>query len=302
MVPSGAPQVSVVIPAFNAQDTIADTLGSALAQTVPEIEVLVVDDGSSDATAQIAGGTGDERVRVISTANAGVARARNRGIAEARGAFIAFLDADDLWRVNKLERQLAMLREQPETGVCFTGALRVNGDGRIIEPIPARNYDDVCAALLLKANIVSGGSSSALVRAAAAREVGGFDPEFSQCADWEYWLRLSLATKFAAVPESLVLYRTHPGNMSSDIPLLERDTFGVLDKFFSRPEAARYSGIRSRVYSNHWMICSGSYLHAGQLGASLRCLAHGLRAHPSSIRRPLGLPRRWWERRVARAT
>jgi glycosyltransferase involved in cell wall biosynthesis len=291
------PDVSVVIPAYNAERTLGETLASALAQTLDDLEVIVIDDGSTDATAAIAQNVTDKRVRVLSVPNGGVARARNRGMHEARGRFVAFLDADDIWRPLKLERQVSLLHAQPEVGMCFTAAFRVDADTRIIASMAVREYRDYCEALLLH-SMVAGCVSSGVVRRALALDVGGFDPTFSQSADWDFWLRLSRVTEFTPVPEPLVLYRSCPGNMSSDVALLERDTFAVLDKFFADQMAEPYLPLRSRTYSNHWMTCSGSYLHAGEIRASLRCLRRGLGAYPANIRRPLGLPRRWMTRRT----
>ncbi len=289
------PEVSVVIPAYNAERTLGETLASAVGQTFEDLEILVVDDGSKDATADIARGDGDERVRVLSTPNRGVAEARNLGIGEARGQFIAFLDSDDVWKPSKLERQVTLLRARPEVGLCFTAAMRGDAEGRPIAAMPVSERRDYCEALLLH-SMVAGCISSGVVRRDLALDLGGFDPRFSQSADWDFWLRLSRVTSLAPLADPLLVYRTHAGNMSSDIGLLERDTFAVLDKFFEDPASERYLPLRAQAYGNHWMICSGSYLHAGQVRASLRCLWRGLAADPASLRRPLGLPRRWISR------
>jgi glycosyltransferase involved in cell wall biosynthesis len=233
---------------------------------------------------------------VLSVENGGVARARNLGIAEARGDLVAFLDSDDLWQPTKLQRQVALMNSRPDIGVCFTAATRVDAQGHLIGTMPARDYSDYCEALLLYSVIIPASCSTSLVRRDVALDDGGFDPAFSQTADWDYFLRLSQISRFAPIFEPLVQYRTHTGNMSSDIGLLERDTFAVLDKFFAAPRFAPYLPLRSRAYSNHWMICSGSYLHAGQIAESLRCLMRGLRADPANVGRPLGLPHRWLRR------
>ena len=164
--------------------------------------------------------------------------------------------------------------------------------------MPVEKRADYTEAILLH-SMVAGCISSGVVRRALALEIGGFDPSFSQSADWDFWLRLSLATGFVPVTEPLVRYRTYSGNMSSDVALLERDTFAVLDKFFADPASVRYRPLRSRAYANHWMICSGSYLHAGRPGSSLRCLGRGLLAHPGNVGRPLGMPLRWIKRRAS---
>jgi hypothetical protein len=139
-----------------------------------------------------------------------------------------------------------------------------------------------------------------MVRRGVDRDIGGFDPAFSQCADWDYLLRLSLATKLRPVPDYLVMHRAGDWNMSRNIGLLERDTFAVLDKFFADDHAGHYEPLRRECYSNHWMIVSGSYLHARDVGSSLRCLQRGLRIWPRNASRPLGAPLRWGRRLAAR--
>jgi glycosyltransferase involved in cell wall biosynthesis len=293
------PEVSVIIPAYNAETTLRETLASVLAQTFTDIEVLVVDDGSTDDTAAIATAIGPP-VICLSRENGGVARARNLGLDQAAGRYVAFLDADDRWEPRKLERQIELMSTRPEVGACFTAVRNVDDQDQTLAQTPARDYADFCEALLLHSVVVSGSCSSAMLRRELASEVGGFDPRFSQCADWDYFIRLSLRARLAPIDEPLVVYRRAAGNMSSDIALLERDTFAVLDKFFASGDAGPYVELRQRCYSNHWMIVSGSYLHAGQSRDAVRCLLKGLRAYPRNVRRPLGLPVRWARRARAR--
>jgi glycosyltransferase involved in cell wall biosynthesis len=289
------PEVSVVIPAYNAERFIAETLRSVQAQTFRDFEVLVVDDGSTDRTASIVDAFGPP-IRRLQQKNGGVSRARNAGSAAATGRFVAFLDADDLWDPPKLERQVELLRSRPDVGFCYPGVRRIGADGQVRQVESAREYTDLCRELLLHSSVVTSACSSMMVRRDVLERAGGFDPAFSQCADWDFLIRLSLVTPGAALPKPLVSYRTFAGNMSSDVSHLERDTFAVLAKFFSGPDGRRYAEIQRRCYSNHWMILSGSYLHAGRLGQSLRALAKGLRLEPANVRRPLGLPLRWMAR------
>jgi glycosyltransferase involved in cell wall biosynthesis len=288
-------EVSVVIPAFNAARTIGETLASLTSQTFGDFEAIVVDDGSSDTTASIVSSNSDPRIRVISTANAGVATARNHAISQASGALVAFLDADDLWEPGKLERQVEALRLRPEAGVCVTGALRVGSDSRPLGAMPLTHPDDVTRALLFHSMIV-GCISSGLVRKDLLDAISGFNPAFSQCADWDLWLRLSLITQFEIIDLPLVRYRSSTRNMSSDVALLERDTFSVLRTFFAADTAAAYRSVQAHVYAAHWMVCSGAYLHDRRYRDSLRCLGAGIRADSRSARRPLGLPKRWLRR------
>jgi glycosyltransferase involved in cell wall biosynthesis len=295
----GMPEVSVVIPAYNAERFIADTLRSVQAQTFRDFEVLVVDDGSRDGTAGIVDAFGPP-VRRLAQPNAGVSRARNTGIAAARGRYVAFVDADDLWEPTKLERQLAALGAQPAAGFCYVGVRRIDAEGRVRAVEPARTFTDLTRDLLLHSSVIPASCSNLVVRREVLERTRGFDPDFGQCADWDFMIRLSLLARGAAVGEPLARYRTSAGNMSSDVARLERDTFAVLAKFFASPAGAPFASLRRRCYSNHWMILAGSYLHAGRLGASLRALGQGLRLHPANVTRPLGLPLRWAARGVAR--
>lgn len=290
------PEVAVVIPAYNAAATIGETLGTLASQTHGDFEAIVVDDGSGDSTALIAGSTGDPRIRVVQVPNGGVANARNHGIRLSDSRYVAFLDADDLWHREKLERQLGALRGAPGSGMCVTGAVRIDARSRELEAMPLLETEATCEALLLNSMMV-GCLSSGLVRRDVLDQVGWFDPRFSQAADYDLWLRLSTATRFVVLSDPLVRYRSAPGNMSSNPGLLERDTFAVLDAFFARPEAAPLAALRRRTYGAHWLYCSGSYLHAGRRSDAARCLANALLTHPSTLRSPLTLPLRRLRRR-----
>jgi glycosyltransferase involved in cell wall biosynthesis len=270
-----------------------------LAQTFGDFELIVVDDGSSDDTGLVAG-RDDRRVNVVRSPNGGVAAARNRGLDVATGSFVAFLDADDAWQPTKLERQHAAISESPEVGLCFPSAQLVDDGLRPFGVDPAVDRSDYTEALLLEGNVVAGGGSSVLARTAAVEQAGRFDPQLSQCADWDMWLRMSMITGFLPLHEELVLYRSVPGTMSSDPQLLERDTFAMLDKFYAEPASGRYASVRRRAYANQWMVCAGTYLHARRLRDSLRCVVAGLRSDPRTVGRLVSLPLRWARRMVSR--
>jgi glycosyltransferase involved in cell wall biosynthesis len=242
----------------------------------------------------------DPRIGLIRTPNAGVAAARNRGLDTAKGTYVAFLDADDAWLSTKLERQHATMAERPEVGLCFPSAHLVDDGLRPFGVDLAVDRSDYTEALLLEGNIVAGGGSSVLARTAAVEQAGRFDPELSQCADWDMWLRMSTITRFRPLYEELVLYRSVPGTMSSDPQLLERDTFAMLDKFYGEPASVAYQRVRKRAYANQWMVCGGTYLHARRLRDSLRCVISGLRCDPRTVSRLVSLPIRWARRATHR--
>ena len=290
------PKVSVVIPAYNAARFIRQTLDSAAAQTFRDFEIIVVDDGSQDETAQIAQAF-DDSIRLIQKPNGGVSSARNVGMQAARGEYVAFLDADDLWEKSKLEQQVALLDENPSVGLCYAATERVDETGAVVTRIAANAFDDYTTALLLYSCIVSGSCSSAMMRRELFERAGGFDANFKNYEDWEYWLRLSLITDFAPLPEFLVKYRVTTGSASGNPRRVEMDMQKILDKFFAAPDLPeKYQKLRAQTYSNNWLIVAGEYLHAGQFAASARCLLKALRYYPANVRRPLGLPMRLTKR------
>jgi glycosyltransferase involved in cell wall biosynthesis len=290
------PTISVIIPAYNAARTVGAAVDSVLAQSFADFELLVIDDGSRDDTAEVVGGREDPRVTCITTDNGGVATARNRGLQRAAGSYVAFLDADDAWAPRKLERQHLAMSERPDVGLVFTSAQLVDHELAPIGEDLAADRPDYTAALLLEGNVVPGGGSSVMARTALIERAGPFDSRLSQCADWDMWLRMSLITSFVAVQEPLTLYRVVSGTMSSDPALLERDTFALLDKFYAQGASAPYERVRRRAYANQSMVCAGTYLHAGRLRSALRCVVAGLRNDPRTVSRLVSLPARWVDR------
>jgi glycosyltransferase involved in cell wall biosynthesis len=290
------PEVSVIIPAYNAARTIGATVDSVLVQSFTDFELLVIDDGSEDDTADLVAAVDDPRLTCVRTENGGVSVARNRGLELATGSYVAFLDADDAWRPAKLERQHRAISERPDVGLCFAATEHADDDLRPTAMHPAPQRSDYSEALLLEGNIISGSASSVMARTSTINEAGRFDPSLSLCADWDMWLRISVVTGFLALDEPLVLYRSIPGTMSGDPSVLERDTFALLDKFYANPASGPYAKIRDRVYAGQWMVCAGSYLHARRLQDSLRCVGAGLRSDPRTASRLVTFPGRWANR------
>lgn len=213
--------VSVIIPAFNTQDWLPITLDSVCLQTFKDLEVIVVDDGSSDHTAEIAEkyALTDPRVRVIRTRNSGVGAARNVGIRAARGKYIAPIDADDLWHPRKLELQVECLEQGgEEMGFVYCWSEKVDGKGRLITgSFPFMNEGWVRLALIHR-NFVGSGSNP-LFRATALRTTGLYLTREEQggvqgCEDWDLSLRLSERYKVGLVRQCLVGYRQLAGCMS----------------------------------------------------------------------------------------
>ncbi len=210
------PRISVVIPTFNRRDMVVESVESVLRQTCPDWELAVVDDGSTDGTADaLEARFDDPRVRVVRQANAGASAARNRGARETRGEFLAFLDSDDTWLPGKLERQLEALDERRESPACYTGEIWYRR-GRRVNPrsIHAKHGGwifDRCLPLC----IIS--PSSILLRRAVFEALGGFDESLPACEDYELWLRLTARHPVHLVAEPLIVKRNgHAGQLSQE--------------------------------------------------------------------------------------
>ena len=201
---------SVIIPAYNSAAFIAKTLESALAQTLQPAEVIVINDGSTDETLQIVQGFGD-RVRCISHENKGLPAARNTGIQNAQGEWIALLDSDDLWRADKLERQAAAILANPTADFVYTAFYSFFED-KMEKLVPAPPASGVKQELMTR---ISFAVSSVVFRRSKAIEVGGFDPTMRLSEEWDMWLRFVKAgAEFAAVDEPLTFYRRSPTGLS----------------------------------------------------------------------------------------
>lgn len=209
-------EISVVIPTRNRSGSLGLALRSALRQRDVELEVLVVDDGSTDDTSEVVANVGEPRVRLIRREDSGgVSAARNHGAAEATGAWLAFLDDDDVWAPDKLARQLAASRAAGRTWV-YTGWVVVDETLHVMAGRPPPPPDRV-ARLLYRCNAIPTGGSNVIVRRDTFDQSGGFDPHLSNGEDWELWIRLTGQGLPAWVPEPLMAYRIHPANASLDV-------------------------------------------------------------------------------------
>lgn len=278
-----APEVSVVIPAYNAEDTILSAVQSVLDQTCTSLEVLVIDDGSIDATVARLATLTDARLRVFRYANGGVAAARNRGMKLARGAFISFLDADDLWTRDKLETQLRALHDHPGAGAAYSWTAFVDERATFLfAKAPQHVEGDLYGDLLVNFSLASG--SNVLARRGCLEALGGFDREAQPVEDWEYWLRVARQWPFVVVRAYQVLYRLRAGSASPTgvERYLERIRAVVARELEDAPpELKRRAG---ECLANAHQHAAGIYLWRTIGGDGHRkaaaCLARSIRAHP----------------------
>jgi glycosyltransferase involved in cell wall biosynthesis len=225
------PIISIIIPAFNAEATIAKTIQSVLDQTFSEFEIIVIDDGSSDSTVDIVYQFNEPRLRVLSFVNAGLPASRNRGIKNSNSKYIAFLDADDLWTQDKLAEQFKALENRPQAALAYSWTDYIDENdnflfsGNYISP-----QGDVYKEILLK-NFLENGSNP-LIRRDAIEKIGLFDESLTSAEDWEFWVRLASQYEFVCVSVPQILYRQSLRSMSANLTNLEKEALKVIDRNF----------------------------------------------------------------------
>lgn len=248
------PEISIVIPAYNAMEYLPQTVDSVLQQTFHDFDVVIVNDGSSDGLEDwFHQSVRDPRFRLISQENQGIAGARNTGIANSQGEFIAFLDADDLWHPSKLEKQVQRLKDSPEVGLVYTwlqyADARAVPNGRFVKsPFQGDVWEQLTAF-----NFVGCGSN-AMVRRACFGTVGNFDKSLgSYVEDWDMWLRIAKRYPFAVIKSPLVYNRKHSDSCSTHWQKMEKSYTKVIEKaFVAAPPTL--SALKRRSYS-HASLC-----------------------------------------------
>ena len=282
------PLASVVIPTHNRSGFLCQAVESALAQTYPNVEVIVIDDGSTDDTAD-AMARYDSRVHYIRQANRGVAAARNAGIRVAKGDYLSFLDDDDLFCSHKIERQVQLLRRQPDAGLIHCRYCIVDQDGSELYRAGILKEGDVLRELLYS-NFVWMGAP--LMRRTCLDSVGLFDEKVpAVTADWDMWLRIAQAGyRFACAQELLGAYRAHQDSMMGDVAELERGVLVVLEKAFARlPRSADTVAQQKRTYTKIHLWIGWSYYEAGQWEEACRSLSTALSLCPQLGEQPTAL-------------
>jgi glycosyltransferase involved in cell wall biosynthesis len=235
--PMVAGLVSVIVPIFNRQALVAPALDSILEQTYRPLEIVAVDDGSTDGTQEVLDRYADrfpDLVTIIRQANSGPAVARNRALGRARGEFIAFLDSDDVWLPRKLELQLPLLT--PEVGLVYSALQEVDADGRVLTTVPCDQQirGDVYRHLLVR-NRMTGGT--VVVKRSVLETVGVFDESLRAAENWDLWIRIAKAFAVDFVDEPLLQYQKHDDRLSLDRPRMQAAAEAVLAKHFPQPPA-----------------------------------------------------------------
>ena len=230
------PLISVVIPVYNGEKTIKKTIEAVLNQSFPDIEVIVINDGSCDSTVEIVNSIDDYRLQLFSYTNAGLAASRNRGISHSKGEFISFIDADDLWTTDKIEAQYKALQENPQAAVAYSWTDYIDAEGKFLQSgrhVTAKG--DVYSKLVLSSFLENG--SNPLIRMQAISTIGTFDESLFAAEDWDMWLRLAAKYEFVCVEKVQILYRVSVNSMSANLKRQEAACLEVIERAFSHPKA-----------------------------------------------------------------
>ena len=246
------PLISVIIPVYNGERTVLETVQSVLAQTFTHFELIIINDGSSDRTLELLEAVDDPRVRIFSYENGGLPVARNRGIEQAQGEYITFIDADDLWTPTKLSDQLMALQSNPDAGLAYSWTLTMDDKTGALHPGKFVSFDgDVYGQMLLSNFIASG--SNAMLTAEAIQNIGEFDAALTSCEDWDYWLRVAARWPFVVVPKPQILYRQSSSAMSSKVDVMEHNHMVVHRRAFQNAPS-HLKTLESRSLANEYQF------------------------------------------------
>lgn len=279
------PLISIIIPIYNGEKTIKNTIESVLKQSFTDFEIIVVNDGSQDSTLEILNQIKDERLRVFSYSNAGVSASRNRGLALARGEFISFLDADDLWTPDKLESQLRALQAHPQAAVAYSWSDWVDESGQFLRAGGHITVNGKAYEKLLVRDFVESGSNP-LIRKQALDEVGEFDSSVTPAEDWDMWLRLAARYEFVTVPYPQILYRISPNSASFNVWKMEAGSLRVIERAFTdAPEPLQ--SLKKEVLASRYKYLTFKAIEGlpePQKGlAAIKFLVQVFRYQPSSL-------------------
>lgn len=292
---SPTPLVSVLIPAFNAEPFLAEAMHSALASSFRDLEVVVVDDGSTDGTACVAHAiaAADARVRLFRCDHQGVSFALNLGLAQCRGEFVARLDADDLWHPSKIGKQLALFQAAPGCALVSTFVRYVDERGRLLCDADLRPFEGPALCRSLYHGIIGGGSS-VMIRRSVIEKAGGFDEDLRIWEDLAMHVRVAALGSIGWVPEFLAGYRLRSNSGSSDrrraLADWRKASRRLAAEFPHIPRSViRWSNARRLLEIAEWSI------HEGDLGTGARLLSECLRLDPARTGAVLG---EWIGRRL----
>lgn len=289
--------VSVIISSYNYGHFLGATIESVLAQTRPAKEIIIIDDGSTDNSAEVAASFG-ERVKFVAQKNQGVCAARNNGAKMATSDILAFLDSDDLWRAEKLEKQAVAFEADEDVGLVSCGIRFFNPQNEtIVEYAEGKSGWRARDILLYREPVLNTTASAIAVRRDVFEATGGFDEnrELFSAEDREFCYRAAWISKLVFIPEILVDYRLHGSNGHLNIPRMERALEAAYKKIFSGADAETLK-IKRESYGNLYTNLAGSHFRAGNYAAFLKDIMKSLWLTPANFKQFAAFPVRLLKR------
>lgn len=251
------PVVSVIIPTFNRAAWLPEAIDSVLAQDYPSIELIVVDDGSTDATSQIIQ-TYAPDLTFIPRPHRGVSAARNHGVAASQGELIAFLDSDDLWLPSKITAQVTLFEQSPQLQACYTDEIWIRRGVRVNPRHIHRKHSGWIFHQSLPRCTIS--PSSIMLRRSQWDRLGGFDERLPACEDYDLWLRLTATAPIHLIPERLIVKRGgHPDQLSHTVPVLDVYRITALEKILARPLShSQHQAVLQQLIEKSRIVAQGA--------------------------------------------
>ncbi len=257
-----SPTVSVIIPAYNAEPFLHETMQSIVDQTYSDWELILVNDGSTDDTLRVARSFKDDRIQIIDKPNSGVSDSRNQGASVSSGKYLAFLDADDVWLPEKMRESVDFLNKHESFGMVHGDMQVVNEKTKPLDQVLSGKHGEILEPLLLWDGCNVPSPSSILVRRTVFEEVGKFDPQFSTAADQDFFFRVAKHYPIGRISKVQGYYRVHGNNMHMNIERMESDHIGVYRKA-SKIGLFETKKLERKAYANLYKILAGSWWKDG---------------------------------------
>ncbi|MDF1582303.1 MAG: glycosyltransferase family A protein [Methyloprofundus sp.] len=274
--PNKTPLVSIIIPAYNAELYIKKAINSLLNQSYQNFKIIVINDGSMDSTEAVVNQFSDARIGIISQANGGMSSARNAGLRAATGQFIAFLDSDDYWLPEKLEKQVVLLQDNPDIGFCSTQTRVETPDGKFVNNwlCPVISISTVHTIMSESASI-AGSASSVLARKSVQEKAGFFDESLTGLEDTDMWIRFAAISNYCCIPETLTVILKRPNSVSRSLTNMRNSGLEVLQKNRHLLDKKSQKQFWRSAYAS--MLCDYAKWEA-RSGLKVRAIMHLLEA------------------------
>lgn len=273
-------KISVIIPVYNSCDTIANTIDSVLNQDYRNIEIIVVNDGSTDGLFELLSNNYIDNIKLITTVNRGVSSARNTGINNSTGNYIAFLDSDDIWAPDKLSKQIKLIESCSDYCVCYTDRYLINMNSEILITKNRKHHTGDILNKIIVSNFIC--LSSVIIKKECFETCGYFDENLTVSEDYDLWIRISSRYKFIYLDEKLVYYRITTGSLTKDRKRMLNNAFNVFSKNICNYEILSKVKLLTiiRFYSDTYKSLGLYYYDSANYAVSLKLFMFSVLLYP----------------------